>query len=731
MSDDQKKSAPSLSSVMEGCRGEDALTDLDAAIAFSRRHSRSDWLARRPASHAALRTHVTTISAAILAVLLVTVGAMILLADHQRYVAAIDVQARAAIERAYTEITAPLKTFETYSDTLLAVVESIRDREATSGGRRSFDQTLDMLQAASNSITRIGATRLVVVTETGGVLRRLEAPDAAPPSVILPRTIRYGVMHVSDVLNSPLPSLRRIDVTRTVRLPDGEIVHVVISLPPGLFRDALTAAAVPLTTVMLVNTDREIIAAAGSPPAGRRGLRPTGAEIEASTIDQLEIEFALDVYGEITDRDHGIHLVQMVDHKAATRIWLSERGPIGLLILTVAPLLVIGGAKIDRRAADALFRGIVEMSATGIVEVDEQGVILYANEAMHRFLGLSAQDGGGVGNINGQPLDRVFLAPDHEVVQQMLAGALAAPVTARVMGNDGRILEMDVTMMTSPVATGDRPKHRVLSLTDVTARSEALRARAEAAEAARQASIAKSRFLSYTSHDLRQPATVITIMAGRLVKRDLSPEKVKEIGRHLETAGMVLRDMIEGLMTYSRLSSGAMDVTLSTFDLVPHLRKMVEAAETACEKPISFDLRLPEVAIVTTDRALMVRVIQNIMTNAVKYTERGRVTVAVDTEVEAKQQVAVTITDTGIGMTPETRARVFDEYWQAENSARDFTQGFGLGLTIVRQIIDLLGHGLSLESEPGQGTTVTIRIGDANRPTAAERDVIGIAPTLS
>src|SRR5204863_3434577 len=138
----------------------------------------------------------------------------------------------------------------------------------------------------------------------------------------------------------------------------------------------------------------------------------------------------------------------------------------------------------------------------------------------------------------------------------------------------------------------------------------------------------------------------------------------------------------------------------------------------AQRKGLSFECASSE-AWVSSDPAMLERVLRNLLDNAVKYTEKGGIDVAVE---QRGQDVCVTVRDTGIGIDQADRELIFEEYYQARNPARDRTQGIGLGLAIVKRLCNLLGHALEVDSVTGRGSTFRILLASCESPAVREDD---------
>ena len=227
--------------------------------------------------------------------------------------------------------------------------------------------------------------------------------------------------------------------------------------------------------------------------------------------------------------------------------------------------------------------------------------------------------------------------------------------------------------------------------------AEQLRSQIELVE---QAMIAKSNFLAAASHDLRQPVHAIALFAGAL--RDLSlPETAQRLTGQIENSVVALDGLFAALLDISRLDARSVEVRRSPFAITPLIARIVQdfTAEAA-EKGVRIDYVASRTR-VYADPILLERILRNLVSNAVRYTPKGRVLVGCRRRGQAAE---VQVCDTGLGIVPAHRDLIFTEYFQLNNLERDRQKGLGLGLAIVQRLAQLLEAALSLRSQPGRGS---------------------------
>lgn len=243
-------------------------------------------------------------------------------------------------------------------------------------------------------------------------------------------------------------------------------------------------------------------------------------------------------------------------------------------------------------------------------------------------------------------------------------------------------------------------------LTDQTAKAEA--ARKEADDANRM----KTRFLAAASHDLRQPMHALGLFSDSLRRRIHDPEERALADRICQSAESI-EQTFDALMDISRLDAGIVQANsepCSLQSILEHVSR--DCADEAQTKGITLDTR-PTSLGVLSDAVLLERIIRNLVANAVRYTQRGRVLIACRAQREA---VSIEVWDTGIGIAPEKHERIFDEFYQAAD--RDRREGLGLGLAIVKRLTRLLNATLTLRSVPGRGSVFKLRLPRSAPPVA-------------
>lgn len=220
------------------------------------------------------------------------------------------------------------------------------------------------------------------------------------------------------------------------------------------------------------------------------------------------------------------------------------------------------------------------------------------------------------------------------------------------------------------------------------------------------ASEAKSRFLASASHDLRQPVHSINLYVGALA-RFVAGNEGRQVLTRLDGSVRALDGLFDSIQDISKMDAGAVTVTREAFRLdalFDALDYQMRAAAEVKGLALVFE---PTDAVVSSDRVLLSRMLANLISNAIRYTPSGTVTIRARSQ---GRSVAIAVEDTGIGIPEDKREAVFEEFVQLGNPERDRSKGLGLGLAIVRKLGGLLGHAVACESQVGKGSVFTVTV---------------------
>jgi signal transduction histidine kinase/ActR/RegA family two-component response regulator len=227
-----------------------------------------------------------------------------------------------------------------------------------------------------------------------------------------------------------------------------------------------------------------------------------------------------------------------------------------------------------------------------------------------------------------------------------------------------------------------------------------------AREEADRANNAKTRFLATASHDLRQPLQTIRLLNASMITLTQGAHELNDLLRNQEQAINSASRLLNSLLDITRLESGAIEPQLAPVPLQAILTDLARECEpVAASKRLELKFPVSE-AVISTDRMLLTQLLQNLLGNALKYTQAGGISIAVNVDSDA---LSLDVEDTGSGIPEDKLDRIFDEYYQVDRQGTQ-RSGVGLGLAIVREVSRLLGYSVSVSSKLGSGTRVRVRI---------------------
>ncbi|QQC67908.1 hybrid sensor histidine kinase/response regulator [Paraburkholderia ginsengisoli] len=243
-------------------------------------------------------------------------------------------------------------------------------------------------------------------------------------------------------------------------------------------------------------------------------------------------------------------------------------------------------------------------------------------------------------------------------------------------------------------------------------------------EVVEETSLEKSRFLAAASHDLRQPIHAISLFVGALRRTPMHPDSERLV-RHIEASTEAVDRLFAALLDISKLDAGVVEVHSRPFSIDAVLtRTCRDYADEASAKGLTLS-HVPCRAIVDSDPTLVERIVRNFVSNAVRYTDAGKILVGCRL---GGTHIAVQVWDTGRGIPTDLHDLVFQEYYQVGNPERDREKGLGLGLAIVRRLANLLACNLQLRSEPGRGSCFEILLARAKSAAMPLEAPVGDMP---
>jgi PAS domain S-box-containing protein len=366
--------------------------------------------------------------------------------------------------------------------------------------------------------------------------------------------------------------------------------------------------------------------------------------------------------------------------------------------------------------AEETFRDLLESAPDAMVVVDGQGRIALVNAQTERLFGYRREE------LLGKPVETLVPARfrSGHVGQR---STYAKDPHVRPMGvgldlfgrrKDGS--EFPVEIMLSPIKT-HADQVVVSAIRDITERKEFERELQAKNVALEEAALAKDRFMASMSHELRTPLNAIIGFTGTLLMQlpgPLTPEQEEQL-RIIQGSARHLLSLINDVLDLAKVQSGKVDVHFEPVNAHRVVDEITVSLRAAAEqKGLRLDLHLPpEPITMTTDQRALRQILANLVNNAIKYTERGSVCVELERVArDGHPCVEFRVVDTGIGIAPEDQRRIFDPFEQVDESTTRRFQGVGLGLYLSSHLASLLGGRITVESEPGRGSTFTLSLPD-------------------
>jgi signal transduction histidine kinase len=330
---------------------------------------------------------------------------------------------------------------------------------------------------------------------------------------------------------------------------------------------------------------------------------------------------------------------------------------------------------------------LVERLHEGVVSVDRNGRVEFASSSAKQMLGAASL-------VEGHRMAETWLGfPLRSFIASLFKADVRA-VEAQVMSPDGRRV-FDLTGI--PAA---RTEAALLVVTDVSEREQRRRAERE--------------FVANAAHELRTPLAAITSAIDRLQAgaRDVPERRDRFLG-HIQRESTRLNRLASSLLVLARAQSREEQPRREEIALRDLFEELIGGIEL--RQGVEFVVDCPPDLVVRTNRDLLEHALLNLVSNAVRHTERGRI--SIDARAVEDGLVSIEIDDTGSGIPREELTRLFDRFYRGPGEQRG--AGFGLGLPITKEAVDAIGGRVEIDSVPGRGTTVRVVLPSANVPVPA------------
>lgn len=348
----------------------------------------------------------------------------------------------------------------------------------------------------------------------------------------------------------------------------------------------------------------------------------------------------------------------------------------------------------ELHSCETRFRNLITKNADGIIIVDREGIVRFINPAAESLF--NHQAAKLLGTLFGFPM----VAGETMEIDVLRAGGETAVSEMRVVETEW---EGEPAFLASLRDITDRKRAEE-------ARAQLIREQAARAEA-EEASRLKDEFLATVSHELRAPLNIICGWAELLREGDLDEAAVTQALRTIERNARLQAQIIEDLLDVSRIVSGKIHLETHSLNLAPIIKMTTEAMRPSAEtKEISLMASLDSnVGAVIIDPDRIQQVMSNLLSNAIKFTpSSGRIEVRLE---QAGSEALISVSDSGVGISPAFLPHVFERFRQADGSSTRKHGGLGLGLSIVRHLVELHGGSVSVESSGvGEGSTFRVKL---------------------
>ena len=355
---------------------------------------------------------------------------------------------------------------------------------------------------------------------------------------------------------------------------------------------------------------------------------------------------------------------------------------------------------------------VASKTDTGVNITDKNGYTTWVNESLEKLTGYSLED------IQGKLLGDIVSADtsDRELIESSRNRALnkeSYSIEVEAIKKDGTPIWLSVS--NTPVLNARGELDRQIDLiADITQRKQVEREMFEAKEQAVQLSDAKEMFLSVMSHEIRTPLNAVIGMTHLLLENDPKPTQVEDLNI-LKFSGENLLHIINDILDFTKIETGNLQLEVIPFsprvlatDIINSLQ--VNVGKNHNVLSLVFDEQIPE--LVLGDKTRLYQILMNLLGNALKFTDKGKVELILELAQEDDQQISIVfhVKDTGIGIAEDKQSYIFETFTQAKTDISRKYGGTGLGLAITKKLLQLYNSDIQVQSVEGKGTTFSFPI---------------------
>lgn len=372
---------------------------------------------------------------------------------------------------------------------------------------------------------------------------------------------------------------------------------------------------------------------------------------------------------------------------------------------------------LQKQAEDALkesnarIRAITDSAQDGIIMMDQDGLVSYWNPSAQRILGYASDE------VIGRNLHELMVPKRHHAMHFAAfpafqtsgeGAAIGKTLDMEAIRKDGTEIPVQLSLSAVRLSSG---WHSVGIVRDITQQKKAEAELIKAKEMAETATRSKSAFLANMSHEIRTPMNAVIGFSGLMAKTDMTPKQQDYI-RKIDSSARALLGIINDILDFSKIEAGKLEIESVNFQLGDVINSIVEmVAVKAAEKNVELlsfvNSNVPGALV--GDPLRLGQILVNLASNAVKFTEKGHILIKAELLSQDAEscRIKFSVHDTGIGMTAEQVESMFTAFSQADSSITRRFGGTGLGLTISKRLAEMMDGEISVQSQPGVGSTFT------------------------
>jgi len=445
------------------------------------------------------------------------------------------------------------------------------------------------------------------------------------------------------------------------------------------------------------------------------------------------------VWQRLIDQTGGTHSINdnfTKDGRKITCEWhntglINATGKISGVLSVIQDITARKKAELVITTQKAYLEQLFEASTEAIAYINKKGSVERINSQFTSIFGFTPDQ------IIGRSLDDTIIPSSHDeegrdVTREIIKGRPIFMETVR-QRQDGSLVDVSITGM--PISIGGKYSGIYAIYRDISSQKKAEQELKIAKTAAEEATRAKSDFLANMSHEIRTPMNAIIGLSHLAMETELSPQQL-DYQRKISTSAYSLLRLIDDILDFSKIEAGKLDLEKSSFDLRGVLERVSSIISVKSnEKGIDFTVQVPDSVpnYFEGDALRLEQVLLNLTSNAVKFTSKGTVSVAVELIAATDQAASLRfeVSDTGIGMAPEQVEELFQPFHQADFSITRKYGGTGLGLAICRRLIEMMDSKIEVQSTPGLGSQFSFAVSFAETEGEGPEHIAGIDKSVA